>query len=227
VGRGGEDASKGVLAHKVLVRVELSTKVLDDEEKLKQTLCHELCHVAAWVENETRQPPHGPAFKYWAGVAAQRCPGMKVTTCHNYDISFKFRYQCQLCLREYGRHSKSINLETARCGACRGTLALLPRTNQDGTPAKRGGLPPRPPSLRAMAAPAQRGPRARDARGGRAAAPNGYAQFVKEHFSAVKAKNPALSAPEVLKALSEKWRVHKEELRAAEAAAPEDPPRAA
>lgn len=35
--------------HGFHVRVELATKVVDDSEKLKQTLCHELCHVAAWV----------------------------------------------------------------------------------------------------------------------------------------------------------------------------------
>jgi hypothetical protein len=77
-------AQKWVLAHKFLVRVELSTKVADDAEKLKQILCHELCHVAAWVVNEEINPPHGPAFKYWAGLSAQRYPGIKVTTFHFY-----------------------------------------------------------------------------------------------------------------------------------------------
>lgn len=34
-------------------RVELSTKVLDTPVKLRRTLLHELCHVAAWL-----LPPH-------------------------------------------------------------------------------------------------------------------------------------------------------------------------
>ncbi|EKX42309.1 hypothetical protein GUITHDRAFT_74038, partial [Guillardia theta CCMP2712] len=116
------------------VHVELSTKVIDDTEKLRQTLCHELCHVAAWVVNGTRKPPHGKAFKYWASISAARYPGIKVTTCHNYEIAYKYRYQCVLCHKEYGRHSKSINVETARCGVCRGTLMLLPKLKADGTP---------------------------------------------------------------------------------------------
>jgi hypothetical protein len=41
------DASKSSCTfHGFHVRVELANKVVDDAEKLKQTLCHELCHVA-------------------------------------------------------------------------------------------------------------------------------------------------------------------------------------
>ena len=98
-------------AHGFNVRVELSTKVLDDTYKLTQTLCHELCHVAAWVVDHTRKPPHGSAFRRWAALAARRYPGMEVTTCHNYEIAYKYRWQCQDCHAEYGRHSKSIDVD--------------------------------------------------------------------------------------------------------------------
>jgi hypothetical protein len=30
-------------------RIELSKRVVDDAAKLRQTLCHELCHAAAWL----------------------------------------------------------------------------------------------------------------------------------------------------------------------------------
>lgn len=67
-----------------VARVELAGKVVDTygggtfavyepyclishwlTEKLKSTLCHELCHVAAWVIDGVRKPPHGKTFKKW------------------------------------------------------------------------------------------------------------------------------------------------------------------
>ena len=47
-------------------RVELSSKVIDNELRLRCTLLHELCHVAAWTLDHVRKPPHGPHFKLWA-----------------------------------------------------------------------------------------------------------------------------------------------------------------
>ena len=43
-------------------RVELSSKVLDCFGKLERTLCHELCHVAAWLVDHIAMPPHGTVF---------------------------------------------------------------------------------------------------------------------------------------------------------------------
>ena len=41
------------LLHRYLACVQLATKVIDSEAKLRATLLHELCHVATWV-----LPPH-------------------------------------------------------------------------------------------------------------------------------------------------------------------------
>jgi hypothetical protein len=38
-------------------------------------------------------------MRVWVGVAAlasARYPGMEVKTCHNYDIAYKYRWQCQV-----------------------------------------------------------------------------------------------------------------------------------
>lgn len=45
--------------------VELSTKVTDTASKLRHTLAHELCHLAAWAIDGEMKPPHGGAFKRW------------------------------------------------------------------------------------------------------------------------------------------------------------------
>ena len=45
--------------------VELSVKVIDNESKLRNTLVHELCHVAAWLVDHVNKPPHGKEFQKW------------------------------------------------------------------------------------------------------------------------------------------------------------------
>lgn len=46
-------------------RIELSAKVLDSYEKLESTLCHEMCHAAAWLIDGCNKPPHGAIFMKW------------------------------------------------------------------------------------------------------------------------------------------------------------------
>jgi hypothetical protein len=36
-------------AHTRVATIELSTKVIDDEERLRSTLLHEMCHAAQWL----------------------------------------------------------------------------------------------------------------------------------------------------------------------------------
>jgi len=73
-------------------------QVLDSEERLRSTLCHELCHAAAWLLDHTAKPPHGPIFKKWAARAMEKYPGLSVTTCHQYKASppsaFPFALSC-------------------------------------------------------------------------------------------------------------------------------------
>ena len=46
-------SNRSSLLHRYLASVQLATKVIDCETKLRATLLHELCHVATWV-----LPPH-------------------------------------------------------------------------------------------------------------------------------------------------------------------------
>lgn len=88
-----------------------------------QTLLHELCHAAAWVIDHKAKPPHGEHFWAWANRAKSAHPGVPVTTCHSYEINYKYRYVCVGsstadegggagggCGAEIGRHSKSIDV---------------------------------------------------------------------------------------------------------------------
>ena len=110
--------------------------MLDRPERLASTLAHELCHAAQWLLDGSSKPPHGASFWKFANLFSSRVKGMQVSTCHSYDIFYKFRYECTDCGQEVGRQSKSVNLDRQRCGRCKGELRLLGAFNRDGTPAK-------------------------------------------------------------------------------------------
>ena len=161
-------------------RVELSSKVVDSDGRLRKTLLHELCHVAAWLVDRVAKPPHGPVFKKWADLA-ERVTGVEVQTCHTYEIAFKFRYKCgnAWCGKEYGRHSRSIDPKTQACGVCGGRLSLLGSFKADGTPARQQ-------------------------------APNAFSLFVRDNMAAARAGLPrGASQKEVMARLSELWRREK------------------
>lgn len=146
--------------------------MVDCEERLANTLCHEMCHVAAWLINHVSKPPHGADFKRWAARAMRYNPHLNITTCHSYDIDYKFRWQCQTadCGAIIGRHSRSIDETRHRCGRCHGMLRLMPRLKVDGTPCK------------------QRQPSA-------------FSVFVKRNFARTKADNPGLAHGDIMKQL--------------------------
>ena len=102
--------------------VELSSKIIDNAERLRCTLAHELCHVAQWVVNRQAKPPHGEAFRLWAERVEAYDPSLQVTTCHAYEIKYKFEYRCEECGNTYGRQTRSIDVDTQACGECHGRL---------------------------------------------------------------------------------------------------------
>jgi predicted SprT family Zn-dependent metalloprotease len=116
--------------------IELSTKVVDDEEKLRTTLLHELVHAAVWILEGVSRPPHGADFKRWAKIAMSKVPDVIVTTTHNYQIQYKFNWACMnpKCSFQIGRHSKSVDTIRHRCGLCKGKLIEV---TSDGAPKKR------------------------------------------------------------------------------------------
>ncbi|EDQ90998.1 uncharacterized protein MONBRDRAFT_23840 [Monosiga brevicollis MX1] len=157
--------------------IELSTKVVDSKEKLENTLCHELCHVAAWLINGVNKPPHGRVFKGWAARAMRRYRHLNITTCHSYEIEFRYRYQCTNaeCGHVFGRHSKSINVDRQVCGRCHSRLILQPQLKADGTPRKKR-------------------------------APTAFSLFVKENFGAVKQAEPGLEHAAIMRTLAAQFK---------------------
>lgn len=121
---------------KYTAHIELSSKVIDSYAKLQRTLCHEMCHVSSWLIDHTAKPPHGPVFKSWAAKAMAVYTNLDITTCHQYEIFYAFRWQCTVCTVEYGRHSNSIDVAKKVCGQCKGRLTFLGRFKPDGSVVK-------------------------------------------------------------------------------------------
>ena len=207
-----------------IARVELSVKVLDTPAKLASTLLHELCHVAAWTVDGNRKPPHGPMFKKWAARASAAYPARAVTTCHSYEIACKFNYACVGpagggggCGATWGRHSRSIDPATQRCGKCGGSIILAPHPGvvtsvgmgggsdgelgawaDDSTAAGTGAPPPHTP---------RRAPQQQQ--------PSEYQRFMSSHRKSTAAALGAAATPQaVMSAVAGKWRQRKAEAAA-------------
>ncbi|GHJ90433.1 hypothetical protein NliqN6_6835 [Naganishia liquefaciens] len=115
-------------------RIELSEKVIDDEAKLKNTVAHEMCHLATWIITGEMKNPHGAVFKSWGKKVMKARKDIEVTTKHSYEIVYKYEWACvtEGCDAVYRRHSRSIDIETQACGKCRGRLRPLFKTRAGG-----------------------------------------------------------------------------------------------
>ncbi len=143
--------------------IELAEKIIDCEDRLVNTLAHEFCHLTNFMISNVRDQPHGASFKEWAtkvtshlrtaDVASWR--KVEVTTKHSYVINHKYLWLCtgrprssameflnvddEGCGAEYGRHSKSIDVEKHRCGKCKGLLVQVrPKPRSAASPKKMG-----------------------------------------------------------------------------------------
>ena len=171
-------------------RIELSTKVIDRGDRLRDTLIHEMCHAASWIISGYRDG-HGPLWRTWAEKAMRRFPELPVIDrCHSYQIETKFTYTCVQCGYSIGRHSKSLDTERKVCGHCHGRFQLVVNTGggagaySSSSGRGRGG---------GTAESATRTPRA----------PTGFAKFVQDNYKLY--KQPGTNHAEVMKILSNKF----------------------
>uniref|UniRef100_A0A2H8TPB7 Acidic repeat-containing protein n=1 Tax=Melanaphis sacchari TaxID=742174 RepID=A0A2H8TPB7_9HEMI len=181
-------------------RIELSSKIIDTAERLRDTLIHELCHAACWIFNGISEG-HGPQWKSWANKAMQKFPELPIIKrCHSYDIQTKFTYKCVKCGYSFGRHSKSLNLEKKRCGHCYGEFELIKnKINNNPLPNNNFPVVHEDPlkelySLNDV----QQKPKLPKKL-------SKFAIFVKENYSRVKRENPLSKHGEIMKLLGSQF----------------------
>jgi len=167
-------------------RIELSTKVIDSGDRLRDTLIHEMCHAASWIISGYRDG-HGPLWRTWAEKAMQRFPELPVIDrCHSYQIRTKYTYRCEKCGYSIGRHSKSLDTEKKVCGHCYGKFQLV--VNGKTVQTKQSDTGPGGGNSAGAAKPK---------------APNAFALFVKENYKVYKL--PGVKHGDVMKTLSAKF----------------------
>ncbi|XP_050541014.1 uncharacterized protein LOC126905399 [Daktulosphaira vitifoliae] len=185
-------------------RIELSSKIIDTAERLRDTLIHELCHAACWIFNGVSEG-HGPAWKSWANKAMKRFPELPIIKrCHSYAIQTKYTYKCMKCGYSIGRHSKSLNLEKKRCGYCYGEFELIVnKMNKNPTVnINLQGLQTDPlKELYKIDDKPQTNKLPRK--------PSKFAIFVKENYGKAKRENPLLKHGEIMKILGSQFSVAK------------------
>lgn len=107
--------------YKYHASIEFSVKLVNNQERLNETCAHEFCHLADLMISGGKGRPHGKEFKDWA-TRVMEVFGVEVTTTHNYEVEYRFAWECVACGKEYKRHSKSVDVERDRCGRCNGRL---------------------------------------------------------------------------------------------------------
>lgn len=153
--------------------VELSEKVLTSADRLRCTLIHEMCHAAAWIVDGEKKG-HAGHWKKWTERAVRVLPELpKITVRHDYNIEYKYTYQCVKCTAKTQMHSKTKKAENIRCRFCHGDIEIL--------------LNKRTKTGEVVKTPVR--------------AASGFALYVKENYGRV--KQPQLKHAEVMKLLSQ------------------------
>lgn len=189
-------------------KIQLSGKLLTNKRKLRNTLAHEMCHIAAYLSGAINENPHGKTFQkfgskfssyYQIGKVSEE-DEIIVENTHDYERDYKFVYFCQnieVCGAKFERNSRSIDITKKRC-ACGGSLLLknsggvvlesVEHEIVNGTPVK----------VRRTFTPVKKD--------GTPRKENPYTTFVKENYQRVKASLNTPQKTDVLKALAEEWR---------------------
>ncbi|KAJ6626944.1 SprT-like family-domain-containing protein [Mycena sp. CBHHK59/15] len=72
--------------------IQLATKILDCDERIRNTLSHEMCHLACWMIDRNTDEAHGKLFKAWARKVEDEDPDITVSVTHNYAIYYPFTW---------------------------------------------------------------------------------------------------------------------------------------
>ncbi|KAE8394167.1 SprT-like family-domain-containing protein [Aspergillus alliaceus] len=144
---GEMSGADGAPSPKHHANIELAERIIDDEDRLLNTLAHEYCHLASFMISNVHNNPHGPSFKQWGLKCKEALKyhpvyggRFEVTTKHSYKIDYKYVWSCVDCGQTYGRHSKSIDTTKSRCGKCKGLLQQIKPKPRNVSPRKKQPL---------------------------------------------------------------------------------------
>ncbi|KAF7319867.1 SprT-like domain-containing protein [Mycena kentingensis (nom. inval.)] len=108
-----------------IATIFLSLKILDSGYRVRLTLAHEMCHLAAWLIDGTVSSAHGPNFWKWAHRITHLNNETRITLYHEYKVDYLWTWRCT-CGHIVGRWTAALKIRTAVCPKCRavGSLAV-------------------------------------------------------------------------------------------------------
>ncbi|CAN2388834.1 Acidic repeat containing, partial [Pristimantis euphronides] len=101
--------------------IEISDKVCDSADRLRDALLHEMCHAACWIIQSERKDRHGSIWQSYGMLATRIHPELPlVRKKHNFVINYPYSYVCLQCGKREGRY-RPIR-DKAFCRKCWGPL---------------------------------------------------------------------------------------------------------
>ncbi|XP_077138661.1 germ cell nuclear acidic protein-like [Ranitomeya variabilis] len=105
--------------------IELSEKVCDSVERVRDILVHEMCHAACWIIFGEGNDDHGLMWQALTRRVNRIHPELpEVTEINNYTINYDYNYKCSQCDKQIGRFRK-IPDNKCYCRKCGGRLRQL------------------------------------------------------------------------------------------------------
>ncbi|KAJ7171839.1 SprT-like family-domain-containing protein [Mycena crocata] len=99
--------------------IYLSAKVVDSAERVRNTLCHEMCHLATWIIDKQLREGHGDFFRKWAKKIEKKDLCIIISIEHTYVISYPYEWECTKCDHLVQRWQYSFDHKTTRCPKCK------------------------------------------------------------------------------------------------------------
>jgi len=109
--------------------IELNPKLLDTDDKVKNTLVHEMCHAAVFLIDKDYNNGHGTKWLRWVEKAKASDSSLDINVYHKYKSPYSFFYVCSAitcCGVAYGS-MKPQTQESLRKYSCRNCKEPLKR----------------------------------------------------------------------------------------------------
>ncbi|OAF64360.1 HMG box-containing protein C19G7.04, partial [Intoshia linei] len=165
----------------ITCHIELSCKVCDSPDRIRDTLLHEMCHGAVFLIDKDIHHGHGHLWKKYVIKSKSVFSKIPVVeTCHSYAINYKFYYRCENCQLQEGRFKRNLKVENGGCSKCNGKIVVLIEEKKN----KKNLIKFEPRKI------------------------SSFAQYVKENYSTIKTRNEK-SHKDVMKQLSEMFNKNK------------------
>lgn len=125
-------ASGQALLQRNTIRLNAELLAQEGEEFSRNTIVHELCHLAIWQHHGRRARPHGPQWQQLMramGEEPSRCHQAKATPVRR-QRRFAYRCSCQQHALTTVRHKRALGGASYLCRRCR--EVLVPVSRQTG-----------------------------------------------------------------------------------------------